>query len=183
MLKSSGANYLVEGGSNWACNIDPIKCREIAILENSSGQPYSGFGEYTFIEFRNMAFLSALEHPGSFLLNRLDVTLDAFEARPGSSIGIKDSGFKGRVLTIGFFAVIVCSLFYLRIRDLFLAFILLFCLGLFVPIFFEHFESRYLIPIQAISIILMLGSLEKFKLLDVKKLLPKMNRFNSKKKY
>jgi len=183
MLKSGGANFLVEGGSNWACNIDPIKCREIAILENLSGQPYSGFGEYTFIEFRNMAFFAALEHPGSFLLNRLEVTLDTFETLPGSSIGTKNSGFKGWVLTIGFFAVFVCSLFYLRIRNLFLAFILLFCLGLYIPLVFEHFESRYLIPIQAISIILMLGSFEKFKLLDVKKLFPKLNRFISKKKY
>jgi hypothetical protein len=182
MLRSNGANFLVEGGSNWACNIDPIKCQEIASQENSSGQPYSGFGEYTFIEFRNMAFFAAFEHPGRFMLNRLQVTLDTFETLPGSSIGLKNSGFKGWVLTFVFFLVFVSSLFYIRIRNLFLAFILLFCLGLFIPLVFEHFESRYLIPIQAISIILMLSSLEKFKVLNIKKHLVSMPGLTSKKK-
>ena len=70
MWAEQGRYYLIAGGANTACKIDPQKCREIARLETRSRDPYSGFGHYSEAQFREMAIDTFRAHPWQFVERR-----------------------------------------------------------------------------------------------------------------
>jgi hypothetical protein len=162
ILLSNNANFLIQGGSNWACKIDTETCNQIIEKEVSTEYPFSGYGEFNFAEFRNLAFLSAIKNPISFVENRAKVVFQTFETLPGASIGDKNNQTKGILLLFSFMFIFFSGLLFFRMKSVFDTFIVLFCLGLFLPLIFEHFESRYLIPIQAISILYILSRIRSF---------------------
>jgi hypothetical protein len=150
-LYENNAGFIELGGGNWACEIDAKKCSKIYQTELDSGLPYSGFGTYTYEDFRNLAFKAAMNHPIDFLTNRVDLTIEAFTSKAGAPIGSRNNMYRGVIFLLLFIASLFMCLFFKHKKDYLNLAVFGILVGLFVPIVISQFETRYLMPIQALS--------------------------------
>jgi hypothetical protein len=152
LLKNS-AGFLVEGGANWACEIDPVKCREIQKSELLAENPYSGFNRYDYSEFRNLAFVSIVNNPLDFLENRISFVGKSFTSDAGAPVGSNGNFFRGIIFLVMYLYLVVRGIRrFLHLND-FELFTLFMMVGLLAPLFVAHFETRYLIPVQAMTLV------------------------------
>jgi len=152
-LNKNNAGFLVEGGANWACEIDPVKCREIQKSELLTDNPYSGFNRYDYQEFRNLAFISIVNHPLDFLKNRVSLVGKSFTSDAGAPVGSNGNFYRGIIFLVMYLYLVVRGIRrFLHLND-FELFTLFMMVGLLAPLFVAHFETRYLIPVQALTIV------------------------------
>lgn len=151
-LVDIGGSFLVAGGANWACDLAPSECAQIALQEDESAHPYGGDPPNTFTHLRNEAFSVALTHPGEFAANRSDFTVRTWLSTPGEGVGsFTNVGFG--VATLLAFAAALGILLY-RSRRSAAALCLFLVLGANMAILWlTHFETRYVVPLQAISMV------------------------------
>jgi hypothetical protein len=160
-LRVNNADFLADGGANWACEIDPLACDQIYKLESVAENPFSGFGKHTFSEFRNLALLSIIENPLTFSQNRLKYTFRAYTSGAGSPVGLSDNYIKGIIFLFLYLYLITKTIINWRKLDELELFGSTMLVGLLVPILVSHFETRYLMPIQALTLVLIVYQLQK----------------------
>ena len=71
VMRERGQIWLLEGRANSACKVDPDRCREIARYERRQLVPYSGWGRYSELDYRRLAFQTIREHPVAYGSDRL----------------------------------------------------------------------------------------------------------------
>jgi hypothetical protein len=152
-LTKNNAGFLVDGGANWACEIDPARCEVIQKNELRAQNPYSGFNSYDFAEFRNLAFISIFRNPVGFLENRITVLGKAFTGDAGAAVGSNSNLFRGVIFLLMYIYLVVRGVTRLRRLDEFELFTLFMLVGLVAPLFVAHFETRYLMPVQAFTLV------------------------------
>jgi hypothetical protein len=151
-LKEIGGSFLVTGGANWPCQIAEDQCAQIAREERAATHPYGGDPPNTFTHLRNEAFAVALTHPGEFVANRSAVTIGAWLSTPGGAVGSFNNVGFGAATLLAFFAALGTLIY--RSRRSAAALCLFLLLGANMAILWlTHFETRYLVPLQAISMV------------------------------
>jgi hypothetical protein len=162
-LIKNNAGFLIAGGANWACEIDQVRCNEIQRSELSYQNPYSGFNAYKYADFRNLAFLSILRNPIGFLENRLTALGKTFMGDAGAPVGSSGNLLRGGIFLLLYFYLVIRGIARLRHLDEFELFVLFMLIGLLAPLVVAHFETRYLIPVQAISLIVFTYQFSNYK--------------------
>lgn len=156
-LASVGGGFLEEGGGNWPCDIDPQKCRELSRIEFSTTTPYGGQAPNTFTVFQHDAFKVALTHPLQFVAGRSEVTLRTWLSVPGAGVGTFGNIGFGLVTLLTFIgALLLLAIESIKRRaagPLTIFLILGTNIGV---IWLTHFETRYVVPLQAISLIVVI---------------------------
>lgn len=152
-LTKNNAGFLVDGGANWACKIDPARCEVIQKSELRAQNPYSGFNSYDFAEFRNLAFISIFRNPVGFLENRITGLGKAFTGDAGAAVGSNTNLLRGVIFLLMYIYLLARGIVRLRRLDEFELFTLLMLVGLVAPLFVAHFETRYLMPVQAFTLV------------------------------
>ncbi len=143
-LNSIGAQFLVEGGANWACLLDPVKCRELepmAILQLSDN----------FDNLRRLSFEAAISNPLAFLEFRLGNMSRAWITLPGNPIGSASNA-----TTVLSLIVLILLLVASIIKKRFSIGNYLFAsavLSQVAILIFAHTETRYLLPIHETVIV------------------------------
>jgi hypothetical protein len=152
-LAKGNAYFLIEGDVNWACDLDPTECAELMKVEMARDAPYDGTGANTFAEFQHRAIMAAVEHPLEFAAQRTDVTVKAWLSVPGEPVGSMHAVGFG-IVTLAFFLV-SCGLLIRRfIQGRGEAFFLLMLAGANIAIvWLSHFETRYMMPVQVIGLV------------------------------
>lgn len=152
-LESIGGGFLEAGGGNWPCDLDPQKCRELSIEEFATATPYGGAAPNTFAMFERDAFAVALTHPGEFLVDRSEVTVRTWLSAPGTTVGTFDNVGFGIVTLLCFIgSLVILAIASLRRRAGALMILLLLGANIAI-IWLTHFETRYVVPLQAISLV------------------------------
>ena len=152
-LTKNNAGFLVDGGANWACEIDPARCEVIQKSELRAQNPYSGFNSYDFTDFRNLAFISIFRNPVGFLENRITGLGKAFTGDAGTAVGSNSNFLRGVIFLLMYIYLLARGITKLRRLDEFELFTLLMLVGLVAPLFVAHFETRYLMPAQAFTLV------------------------------
>ncbi len=156
-LNSIGGQFLVEGGANWACLLDPVICRELepmAILQRSDD----------FDELRRLSFEAAMRNPLAFLELRLGNLSRAWMTLPGNTIGSSSNAatvISSSILILLLVASIIKKSFS-KGNYLFAAA----ALSQVAILIFAHTETRYLLPIHEtlvvwVTFLLLQGSLSR----------------------
>jgi hypothetical protein len=152
-LEGEGSGFLAAGGANWPCEIDEATCEEIMERQLATESPYSGAAPQTFIYYRNLAFRVALGNPVEFVGNRTLITWESWMSTPGEPVGSYRSVGWGVVTLLAFVGSLVALIvrgFRGSATSLFVALLLGANLGI---LWLTHFETRYLIPLHAISLV------------------------------
>ena len=154
-LEAAGAGFLVAGGGNWPCELAPQRCAQINDAETATAAPYGGSEGMTFSEFRQEALLVAVTKPLDFIVDRVGVTLRSWLSVPGASVGtFGNIGFG--LMTLAGFGLAVGILIVLGVRRHSTAIFLLMIFAVNVGvIWLTHFETRYLVPLQAMSLVVL----------------------------
>ena len=151
-LEANGAGFLETGGGNWPCDLAPNECERLSQQEFAAESPYSGQTN-SFTDFRQEAISVALTHPFEFIGDRTSVTVQAWLSTPGASVGSFGNVGFGIVTAIAFLASIVI-LISQSLKRRAAPLLLLLLLGANLGILWlTHFETRYIVPVQAISLI------------------------------
>jgi hypothetical protein len=152
-LLENNAGFIVNGSGNWACKIDHKRCAQIFSQEMAYKFPYSGFGPHTYSDFRNSSMTSILREPSNFLENRLNTMIKTFTSSAGASVGAEDNLVRGVIYAL--LLIYVLSMSALTRRRFEYIHLINFGLliGLLLPVIVTQFETRYLMPIQALSLV------------------------------
>jgi hypothetical protein len=150
-LISQGGTWLIQGGANWPCILNPAQC--------------SAFGSETmsreyFQVARDAAMKTLFSNPGAFLSLRLENLVYAFPTLPGSSIGDNQSPVTLVTYAL-FFTTYVVSLlrvppenFKARLAvNLVFAVSLFVILASFAILAVVHIETRYLLPGHIVALL------------------------------
>jgi hypothetical protein len=152
-LKSIGGGFLAEGGANWPCHLDPHQCTVIAAQEFASTTPYGGEAPNTFIKFEHDSIKVAIAQPGPFIVDRSAVMLRAWLSAPGAPVGTMDNLVYGVLTLVAFFAALVV-LAWQSLKQRVAALVIFLIIGANVGIvWLTHFETRYMVPVQAMSLV------------------------------
>ena len=150
VLRDAGMQFSIDGRSNWACVNDPVQCKTIFELENSTGSPYSG-GYFTPSEFNEMALQSFLAFPFRFIGERLDALWIGLSASTGTSV--TQQALPESLLLVGLFVAIVVVL--IRTRQFTNPGVLYFLIasaGQVATLTMMHMESRYFLALELSTI-------------------------------
>ncbi|HEY8914000.1 hypothetical protein [Lacisediminihabitans sp.] len=153
-LDDLGGGFIVAGGGNWPCHLEPLKCAALEEQESVRAAPFGGAAPNTFQFFQKESFTAALTNPLPFVANRAVFTVQTWLTIPGGSVGRFDNiGFG--ILTL--FAFIGALFILLRdsIRRRAAGPLMIFLiLGANIAVvWLTHFETRYVVPLQAMSIL------------------------------
>lgn len=152
-LKSVGGGFLVSGGVNWPCNLDPEKCKLIADQEFATSTPYGGQAPNTFVQFEHDSLKVAIAQPGRFIVNRTDVMVRTWLSSPGGAVGAMDNLVFGGLTLVAFFAALVILIWQSAKQRLAAVFMFLIIGANIGIVWLTHFETRYLVPVQAMSLV------------------------------
>ena len=158
-LKKGNAGFLIDGKANWACELDPTECAKLMQIETAREHPFDGTGENSFSDFQRRAILAAVEHPAEFVAQRTDVTVRAWLSVPGEPVGsMRAVGFG--IVTLAFF-LFSCGLLIRRFcQGHSEAFFLLMLAGANIGmLWLTHFETRYMMPLQVIGLVVIVLAL------------------------
>jgi len=147
------ARFLIDGEVNWACDLDPMQCAQLEADESARDTPYDGQGEHSFTDFARRAILTAVGNPVPFIGSRSATTFVTWMSVPGDRVGAWSSVPFGIVSLLAFVSALV-----LLVRDSVRgrsgAFLLLMLAGANLGmIWLSHFETRYLMPLQTIGLV------------------------------
>lgn len=152
-LTSMNAQFLVDGEVNFACDLDPKRCAQIEAAEIATGTPYSGKGTHTFAQFGMSATFTAVANPIPFVGARSATTFVTWMSTPGEPVGSWGNVPFGIVSLFAFLGSIVL-LVWQSARGRSSAFFLLMLTGANLGlIWLSHFETRYLLPLQVIGLV------------------------------
>jgi hypothetical protein len=150
-LSDNGATFLIEGGANWACIINNEMCSQIFVSESNSANPYSG-QNLSYIEFRDLAFSQIKQKPIDFFKFKYRITVDAWLTNPGDKVGGNRVIFG--MITLAGLAVALIITILRRPKNLLLILVAFLTHLVYLgSIVINHFETRYLLPLHAFSII------------------------------
>jgi hypothetical protein len=161
-LDSIGAGFLKNGGANWPCNIAPTQCAVLAKHELATAAPYSGQAPYTFTFFEHASIKAAAQNPVAFVANRSGFTIGAWLSSPGAGVGTFDNvgfGVLSLVAFLAALAVLIWQSIEQRAVSVFLFLILGANIGV---VWLTHFETRYLVPLQTISLVVLALAIVRF---------------------
>lgn len=177
-LDSIGAGFLIAGGANWPCHIAPSQCDILAKHELATAAPYSGQAPYTFTYFEHASIKAAVQNPVAFVANRSDFTIGAWLSSPGTSVGtFNNVGFG--VLSLVAFLAALAVLVWQSIEQRAVPVFLLLILGANIGVvWLTHFETRYVVPLQAMSLVVLAFAIvrferERWRKLPLRRRLPK----------
>ena len=152
-LVANGAGFLETGGANWPCHIAAERCKQLADIELSAEYPYDGIDGSSFDTFRSEALATAYSHPVQFISDRTDFTLRTWLSTPGNAVGGFDNLFFGS-LSLVLFLASVGILIRDSIRRRAGSLLIFLLLGANIGVLWlTHFETRYVIPLQGISLV------------------------------
>ncbi len=152
LIKEDGG-FIIAGGGTWPCQIDPAECATLRTEELATKHPYSGSKPNTFHHFELDSVVAAVTHPIAFIGNRATFTVKAWLSTPGASVGtFGNIGFG--LLTLLCFLVAIGVLIAWSIRTRAGPLLVLLILGANMAVLWlTHFETRYVVPLQAMSIV------------------------------
>ena len=151
-LEEGNASFLVDGEANWACEINPVECRELEQIEQEKTAPYNGVG-ITFDEFQKRAILTAASHPLEFVGLRSVTTFETWLSVPGQPVGSMTAVTSG-LISLVLFLFSCVSLVRDSIKGRSGAFFLLMLAGANLGmVWLTHFETRYMMPLQTIGLV------------------------------
>lgn len=152
-LLAQGGGWLVEGGTNWPCVLDPVYCGAIQaeILEGGREEAATA---------RTEAFRTMASSFGPFLSMRLGNLLEAFPSLPGSPIGLS----RGFETSLGYLAFLVMyfaakaspkGLNFLEKLKLNMVLVLTITLVFanFAILAVYHIETRYFFPAHVVTLL------------------------------
>jgi hypothetical protein len=151
-LDSTGAGFLKTGGANWPCNLDPQKCAVIVAEEFATPNPYGGQAPYTFTRFQHESIKVAIKQPVPFALNRSEVMLRTWLSMPGASVGTMNNLVFGGLTFAAFLGALVVLIRRTLAQRAAATVILLIIGANLGVVWLTHFETRYLVPVQAMSV-------------------------------
>ncbi|HWL00885.1 MAG TPA: hypothetical protein VNQ52_00775 [Microbacteriaceae bacterium] len=152
-LAELNADFLIDGEVNYACKLDPVQCAEIEATESAMEVPYGGLGANSFADFGKRAVLTALANPIPFVGARSATTFVTWMSTPGERVGAWSNVPFGIVSLIAFLSSLVL-LVWQSARGRSAAFFLLMLTGANLGlIWLSHFETRYLLPLQVIGLV------------------------------
>lgn len=137
------ATWLVEGGANWGCKINPEKC-QILGKEAESGSTNYG-------EFRDEAIATAISRPLELFALKTPIIFSSFESIAGQPPAKGDNQVGGNIF-LG--SLLVCAFLTLKrnVSRVFLIYALYIGLAL-SALYLAHVETRYLLPVWDIGIL------------------------------
>jgi hypothetical protein len=153
-LSSIGGEFIVVGGGNWACHLEPVKCAQLEDQETNREAPYTGVAPNTYSFFEKQSFKAAITNPLPFLGNRSVYTVQTWLTIPGGSVGRFDNiGFG--ILTLAAFIGALVLLLRDSIKRRAAGPLMIFLiLGANIAVvWLTHFETRYVVPLQAMGIL------------------------------
>jgi hypothetical protein len=152
-LKANGAAFLESGGANWPCDLDPTHCKAIADYELSTSTPYGGLPPNTFVKFQHDSIKVAIAQPGPFIVDRSGVMLRAWLSTPGGGVGTMDNLVYGGLTLAALLAALVI-LIWQSIRQRIAPLVIFLIIGANIGVvWLTHFETRYMVPLQAMSLV------------------------------
>jgi len=150
-LVSQGGSWLVEGGANWPCILNPAQCSALGS---------ETMGRQDFQAAQNAAMKTLLSNPGAFISLRLENLLYAFPSLPGSSIGYNQSPVTLVPYALFFTAYFIALLrvppenFRARLAvNLVFAVSVIVSLASFAILAVYHIETRYFLPGHIIALL------------------------------
>lgn len=159
-LNNNGAGFLENGGGNWPCDLDPQRCGELAEIEFSTDLPYGGQGVNSFSDFQEEALKVALTNPAEFIADRTEVTVETWLSVPGEAVGSYDNlGFGLATLAAFFASLVILVRDGIRRRSAAAVLVFLILGANIGVVWLTHFETRYVVPLQAISLIVVAFSI------------------------
>jgi len=159
-LYSEEAGFLREGHANFGCLNDPNRCEEIRVIEQTSADPYTGGGNFSQEQFQGELIQSFLHHPFTYFLERTSMFFNGFFSTTGGELGDWRI-FEGLLLLVGFFVAI---LFLVKNREAGLGGLVMACLStgaLSGVLLFFHMETRYMLPIKFLMIVVIFFALSQ----------------------
>jgi len=152
-LAANDAYFLIDGEVNWACDLDPAQCLQLETDESAKDVPYDGSGEHSFGDFQRRAVLAAAANAIPFIGARASTTFVAWMSTPGDRVGAWSNVPFGLISLLAF-ATALALLVRESIRGRSGAFLLLMLAGANLGmIWLSHFETRYLMPLQVIGLV------------------------------
>jgi len=150
-------DWALSAGINGFCVSYPETCAAIAVAEYASNSPYSGFGAYTYDQFRSAALGEILTNPMPWLISRADFAIKNLLTAAG---GVQVWGL---ILILSSSIALFCATMTLhrslsssfhRVSRLILSFIPLGS-GIFtvVPLMVGSYEPRYFYPILIMPLV------------------------------
>jgi hypothetical protein len=155
-LEKVGSSWFSINGGNSACILDFEKCKEVAVLELSSGGSYSGGGYYSQHDFMRMSLETFFLHPFDWISSRIPFFWNAwFPSDADSSVQIWGIMF----LLSTLFITILAVQKLLMPKSIFLNFsesviYISIALGTLLPLLLQQIEPRYLYPLQILSLLI-----------------------------
>jgi hypothetical protein len=155
LLLKENARFAADGHSNWACLDDPVECKRIFALEETTKAPYSAGpnGYFTGAQLDHLTFESILAHPFTYLFERIDALTFGFASNTGGPVkdlALPESLIMGALL-VAAIIVIVRSRTILNPAYLFFLFATVVQIGTLALI---HMEPRYFLGVE-LSIVVM----------------------------
>ncbi len=157
-----GQEFIYAWAPNGMCLSYPVRCREIASVEQLSGAPYSGLGAYTEADFRDFALQAFFSNPLPWFQSRGTLVKDNWGSphhldsrNPRQPTGsILTSWFSFGMVLLVLASLIQCTRRSRRYDDYALPFTLFVIVAVTVGIpMVSHFEPRYFLPAQVVGII------------------------------
>lgn len=150
--RTSTASFLAEGGVGWACHLDPVQCREISELMDSSSAAFDQAAVPSVSELGQRALFVALNNPIEFVSDRFHFFMKGwFASETGIGIPANSGGFVNAIL-LGVFLVALRP--HLQRGYYELLAIPLLAASQVVPLIIGHVEPRYFIPIKLLILCL-----------------------------
>lgn len=153
-LDALGGGFIVAGGGNWPCHLEPLKCAALEEQESVREVPFGGAPPNTFQFFEKESFKTALTNPIPFVANRTVFTVQAWLTVPGGTVGKFDNIGFGLVTLLAFIGALVILLRDSITRRAAGPLMIFLILGANIAVvWLTHFETRYVVPLQAMSIL------------------------------
>jgi hypothetical protein len=142
-LTALGADFLVDGDANWACDLDPIVCAELNPIAVRNADD-------DFARLREATIEAARTRPLAFTMARARTFASGWTSTPGGSVGAHDARAYGVATLVA--AVAAAGMAVRRRRVLPITGIAapVLILGTLAPLALTHLETRYLLPAQAL---------------------------------
>jgi hypothetical protein len=152
-LTAEGGGFIIAGGGTWPCEVDPQECATLRSEELPTKHPYGGSKPNTFHRFELDAVVAAVTHPIAFIGNRFNYSMRTWLSTPGETVGTFGNVGFGLITLLCFFlsiGLLVAASARRRAGPLLVLLILAANVGV---LWLTHFETRYVVPLQAMSVV------------------------------
>ncbi len=171
-LASFNAGWLIAGGANISCHIDPVTCSEIYNYENSTPNPYQNYDKFRFYKY--LTYKNLIMHPFVWVKYKFKIFIKYWFAVPPDVADANSFSFINLPLFFGLIFILAKSMIALgRVKyyynnpnciELFMldfALPMAIIIGFIFPSLLTHLEVRYLYLPKCFIYFLILLSLKK----------------------